>query len=588
MKPFIDPRLGDVEDDASSTKKRSLTAIAGSMLLEISLLKLAIAWLLLLVIPGLALGLFPIAAGIWLQALTDQALSPLDGVLPLSILVLVLAIGWYGGRAFLRLAEYSFWSLTSVVVQPGYGASREALRQFSERLLPVTATQKTRAILRAGAAAVAGVLVSAFALAVLYAVWPATHVFGGLSEIDSPKTLVSVALANSVAVICGYLAAGALIWGLADATMSQPRDLVNFDTVPEGTRRWRVAHISDIHIVGEHYGFRIESGRAGPRGNERLRRLFRQLEEMDAEERLDHILITGDVTDAGRLAEWAVFFSVIEAHPGLADRVFIIPGNHDLNIVDRANPARMDLPTSPNPRLRQLRMLSGMAFIQGERVRVVDRASGSIDKSLAEATEPHRAAIEHFADVARPRLSRRLSEVWNASFPMVVPPKGKDGLGMVLFNSNADTHFSFTNALGLVSAEQVAAFERVAKEFPKAGWLVLLHHHAIEYPRAVKALSERIGTALINGNWFLRRLKPFAGRAVLMHGHRHFDWIGQCGGLLIISAPSPVMEATDEMSTEFYIHTIAVTGDGELKLLAPERIVLPGVLHPLSNPRGRG
>jgi hypothetical protein len=106
--------------------------------------------------------------------------------------------------------------------------------------------------------------------------------------------------------------------------------------------------------------------------------------------------------------------------------------------------------------------------------------------------------------------------------------------------------------------------------------LLALHHHATEYPGPVKALSERIGTALINGTWFLRRLKRFAGRVILMHGHRHIDWIGQCGGLLIVSAPSPIMEGTNDMPTAFYIHTIAVGGESELRLLKPQRIELPG------------
>lgn len=581
MRPLIDPRLGDVEDDASSTKKRSLAAIAGNMLIEISLLKLAIAWVLLLVVPGLFLGLFPIAAAVWLRTFTDRFFSPLDGVVPLAILALVLAVGWYGGRAFLRLAEHSFWTLTSIVVQPAYGACREGLRHVTERMLPAGTSQATRARLRAGAAAVAGIFVSLLALLLLHTVWPATHVFGALTEIGSIEQLARVALANSVAALCIYLAAGALIWAIADTTMSQPRDLEGFDTASADARRWRVAHLSDIHIVGEHYGFRIESGRAGPRGNNRLRRLFEKLEEIDRAARLDHILITGDITDAGRLAEWAEFLAVVEAHPGLADRVLIIPGNHDLNIVDRANPARMDLPTSPNPRLRQLRMLSGMEWLQGRRVRVVDPKRTVLGASLTAALEPHRAAIERFADLARPRFSRRLSTLWSETFPMILAPDGENGLGVVLFNSNADTHFSFTNALGLVSAEQVRAFEQVAKDYPGAGWLVLLHHHAIEYPHATKVLSERIGTALINGNWFLRRLRPFAGRAVLMHGHRHVDWIGECEGLFIISAPSPVMEATDDMATAFYIHTIAMTGDGMMKLLQPEKIELPG------EPRGQ-
>jgi hypothetical protein len=44
--------------------------------------------------------------------------------------------------------------------------------------------------------------------------------------------------------------------------MEQPRDLRNFDVTSHGRKAWRVAHLTDIHAVGERYGFRIESGRA--------------------------------------------------------------------------------------------------------------------------------------------------------------------------------------------------------------------------------------------------------------------------------------------------------------------------------------
>ena len=92
----------------------------------------------------------------------------------------------------------------------------------------------------------------------------------------------------------------------------------------------------------------------------------------------------------------------------------------------------------------------------------------------------------------------------------------------------------------------------------------------------VKAFSERIGTALINGSWFVRRLEALADRAVVMHGHRHIDWIGACGRMKIISAPSPVMDATDDAATDFYIHTLAAGPDGRLGLLPPERVEIAG------------
>ena len=61
-----------------------------------------------------------------------------------------------------------------------------------------------------------------------------------------------------------------------------------------------------------------------------------------------------------------------------------------------------------------------------------------------------------------------------------------------------------------------------------------------------------------------------------MHGHRHIDWIGECGGLLIVSAPSPVMQAPDDRDTYFYVHSFAVGAGGKLRLLKPDRIDLPG------------
>jgi hypothetical protein len=159
---------------------------------------------------------------------------------------------------------------------------------------------------------------------------------------------------------------------------------------------------------------------------------------------------------------------------------------------------------------------------------------------------------------------------------MVLPPARPDGLGVILLNSNAETHFSFTNALGLVSAEQMTGIMTLARHYPQARWVVALHHHLVEYPKPAKAFSERIGTALINGSWAVRQLKRIGPRMVAMHGHRHIDWIGACGTVRIISAPSPVMGGTDDMPTRFHIHRLAARPGGGLALLAPETVDIEG------------
>jgi Calcineurin-like phosphoesterase len=581
----VDPRRGDIEDDASSTKRRSMLSLAGSLLVEISLPKLLLAWITLLVIPGLLLGLAPMVVTSWLGIVTDKVTSLFIGVWSALLFIGVVALGWFGWRTLFRLIEKNFWALNSVVVEPGYATCREVLRHIAERLFEPKASDARRAKLRAATAAVAGIIVSGLAVLVLWLVWPAAHLFGHVSELRSWTDIALVALANSIVAITAYFAVAALVWGFADAAMAQPRSLKAFHTQPVKGRKWRVAHLSDVHVVSGRYGFRLESGRSGPRGNERLKRLLTQLDEIDAEAPLDVILISGDMTDAGISTEWAEFLDILGSPPRLAGRIVMLPGNHDLNIVDRANPARMDLPTSPDRRLRQIRSLSAMNAVQGPRVRVVDLEGRRLGVSLEEFLRPHLGEMKRFADVARPHFSSTISELWSKSFPMVAPPADEEGLGIILLNSNADTHFSFTNALGMISAAQVRGIEIAREQYPKAHWIVALHHHVIEYPWAAKALSERIGTALINGNWFIRSLKPLYGRAILMHGHRHIDWIGECAGLRIISAPSPVMEVTDEKPTGFYIHTLAAEAGGQLDLLPPEWIVVEG--EPAASPQVR-
>jgi hypothetical protein len=574
MRPDIDPREGDIEDDASSSKRRSMLSLAGSLLAEISLPKLLVAWTLLLVLPALTLGVAPIIVSLWIDTFAVKFTTALAGVWSLLLLALVAAVGWFGGRQLFRLVESSFWSLNALAVQPVYAICREALSQLTDKLLPSDVSAAKRATFRSVTAAVSGILICALSLVVLLFVWPSTRLYVEFSTI--PSDLVIVGLANSIALVAAYVAVGALVWAFADASMPQPRDFDRTYARAPDDRTWRIAHLSDIHVVGGRYGFRIESGRSGTRGNDRLIRTLARLDEVDAEDPLDAILITGDITDAGLSTEWAEFHDALAAHPRLAERVLIIPGNHDLNIVDRANPARVDLPTSPNKRLRKLRALSAMGKVQGQRVRVVDRRNGCLGDSLEQALQPYAVRMATFADSGRPWLFRALTEVWSNVFPMVLPPDRDDGLGIILLDSNADTHFSFTNALGMVATDQHRGVEIAFAQYPRACWIVALHHHVVEYPRAANAISERIGTALINGNWFVRRLQSLAGRIVLMHGHRHIDWMGECAGLPILSAPSPVMEITDDLASYFYIHTLAVGSDPRLRLLSPRQVIIDG------------
>jgi 3',5'-cyclic AMP phosphodiesterase CpdA len=566
--PILDPRLGDFESDHSAPKQRSLLAIAGSLLGEISLPKLAVVWTLQVLAPAVLLGLAPLVLTAWIRGASRRLAEAGEiGATIVAIAAAGVAIFWW--RPLFRIFESNFWSLNALAVQPGYAFWREAIRHLTERWLGGQ-TDGHLARMRAASCAAAGVILCLVAALVAWLIWPMTQWIGSIADLRSPHLLVLPTVANTVVVMSVYLAIAALVWGFADASSDQPLDRAQAEAPRAGARIWRVAHLSDVHVVGERYGLRIESGRAGARGNGRLDRALSRLSAIHGQNPLDLVLFTGDMTDAGTSAEWAEFLGILNCFPDLAARALILPGNHDVNIVDRANPARLDLPFSPIKALRRMRALSVIAAVQGDRM----RTAGDGTVSLTETLEPWRHDIQAFADRSGYGLSRRLQRLWETTFPLILLPEDENMLGVAILDSNADTHFSFTNALGMIPAEQASRLIAALDAHPRAGWIVALHHHVTEYPRPVAAFSERIGTALINGAWFLRELKPYAKRIVFMHGHRHVDWVGACGALTIVSAPSPVM-ASESRDTHFYVHALTVGPNGQISLHTPERIDLP-------------
>lgn len=546
-----------------------MLAIAGSMLAELSLIKFAATWLIVVAFPALVVGLTVPVISAWSTKVSDRALA-FTGLGSAVVLAFLAVVAWFGLRPLLRAAESNFWALHSIVVQPCYALVREGIRHVAEASLFARSNEAVRAQARAFIGLIAAALCVAMAFVVVDLVWPYTRWDASLGDLAAITSWITPAIANALVVITLYFGVFSLVSGVSDALMDQPMRVIAFNTPPAGRDVFRVAHLSDLHVIGEPYGFRIESGRAGPQGNENVARVFAELAKIDRTNPLDLILITGDMTDAGRSAEWAAFFDVIVDYPDLMSRTLITPGNHDLNIVDRANPARLELPLSAYKRLRQVRALSAIDRIQGSRVRVFDRKTKKIGATLSSALEARRADIERFLQKGSLHEAYKLAPLWADCFPLVAPPQSDGGIGVLLLNSNADANFSFTNALGMITAEDASAIASIMKDYPRARWLVALHHHLVEYPMRVKCFSERIGTSLINGGWLIRQLKPFGERIVIMHGHRHIDWIGSCGAMKIVSAPSPVMRKAGE-SPGFLVHSIFEGPTGSVELGPPER-----------------
>ena len=290
---------------------------------------------------------------------------------------------------------------------------------------------------------------------------------------------------------------------------------------------------------------------------------------------LDRVLVTGDVTDAGTRAEWAEFIDLFEDYPDLRARLSFVPGNHDVNIVDRSNPGRSDLPGSSSQSLRKLRVVLALDALQGSRAHVVDRASGALGPSLQDyLREGSRAErLRALAERGTVQGRREMSKVWDAIFPLVEPPPRGDGYGLILLNSNARSHFSLTNAIGVVNPSQLNALKSILRGSPSSAWMILLHHQVVEYPVASISLTDRIGLALVNAPDVLAAIAPHASRCLVLHGHRHRDWIGTCQDVVLCSAPSVTLGSQwEKCRGSFHVHEFAIGAGGSMRLTATERV----------------
>lgn len=573
-----DLRRGDDDDNRTSPHGRGLRSIVLSTVLEFNPLKASIGFLALIIAPALLVGIAP-SIVVTYGRLTFHKLT-LAGSYPIvalvSLAVLVGAALWIG-RPLLALAVDYFWHLHYTLVVPILVALRELLRAGAERFpgRAITSEQLNRR--RRLGTVLAALLLAAGGLALALTV----EVSIGLQLVDvervQPWAVARAALGNAAVILGLSTVVESLYWLWRELTINGPA----LDWVPNPSKAEssvaRVAHLSDLHLVGERYGYRMEAGTHGPRGNRCIRNALRKLAAINALTPLDRVLLTGDITDAGTRAEWAEFIDLLRSYPELRARLSFVPGNHDMNIVDRTNPGTLDLPWSTGQSLRKLRVVLALDAVQGDRSHVVDHASGALGPSLKDYLREGGRAELLRALAQRGTLRGRweMAKIWDAMFPLVEPAPDDDGYGLILLNSNAPSHFLLTNAIGIVNRSQLSALKSILRNSPRRAWMILLHHQVVEYPVASISLRYRIGLALVNAPDVLAAIAPYASRVLILHGHRHTDWIGTCGDVVLCSAPSASLGSShgaEKYRGSFHVHEIASGADGGIRLITTERV----------------
>ena len=574
-----DLRKGDADDDRMSPGGRGMRAIVLSALFEFNVVQAALAFVFLVLLPAFLLGLVPSLLQTY-GTLVKTSVGRL-GTEPIWALVIIAGLAFVTykwGHMRYTSAARSLWKLHYTLVFPIFILVREVVKIAFERWLGPHATRDDLIARRRLGTIVSGGLFAGLSLAIAAAIILTTGIVSVSLATASPRMIIRAGVIDGVMVLALSTVVASLYWTWRELGAPAPDPLKDDATIETPQKALRVAHLSDLHLVASRHDFRMEPGTRGPQGNARWQATAEQLADMDRAAPFDVILITGDVTDTGTRAEWLEFLEHVDANPALRERMLIVPGNHDVNICDRWNAGRLEMPWSAGLALRKLRFILAADQIQGQRVHLVCARTGELKETLYEVLRDGER-MERLQALARDGNFRGrwlVSRLWRDLFPMVVPP-GADGRpGVILLNSCTDSHMALTNGIGAIEPRQLQALERLLERHGEAKWLVALHHQVTEYAEFGIPLKERFGLSLINAPDLLASIGKRARQAVVLHGHRHRNWVGTCGDLKLCSVPSSTLGAHDAKYGPglFHLHEIALDEADRISVATTETVVV--------------
>jgi 3',5'-cyclic AMP phosphodiesterase CpdA len=327
-----------------------------------------------------------------------------------------------------------------------------------------------------------------------------------------------------------------------------------------------VAHLSDLHV---NEGPRVRMvERAHPGGNAQLTRVLDRPELDDA----DVVIVTGDVTDRGTAASWRNFVDAIEER-GLANRTILVPGNHDLALVDavvgRDHALRLD-------RFGIVQLANLLKFAEafaatlgGQRgVVLVDGQPKPYSDAWLLAERAVRPLVAELPTLPIPplRLRRWFKErraffayverieaaraTLMALFPVAVPLPESNAVVFVLNSVSRVSRHPALNAIGRIGKQQYLRLEQLARTRPEPLKLVAVHHHIVRrgeensfgFWHRLFAKFTVLGDAAPLVKFCARH-----GVRAVMNGHRHLSYqLRLPSGTCLLAAPSSTMG--DELS----------------------------------------
>ena len=381
-----------------------------------------------------------------------------------------------------------------------------------------------------------------------------------------------------------------------------------------------VAHLSDLHLCA---GTTMEGGLPA----DEVVRAARAALDWCFEQRPDLVVLSGDITDAGREEEWQLLHGLLAGlPPARADRLLIVPGNHDLTITLEAYPetdGRLVLAHEMRSRSfarHVLRRLSrGVAF-HGDR-------SGSLremlercdDYALAYDRLPPRlgtqreqwrglgAQLRQLMRRGGRARSRRPRDLTEYVPPVIVPdalaieaardrgtpwptadrPLYQDLLALIYpmtlyespshvvigLNSNTIPAVSIVDgAIGMLGRDQLDRLEALLRARSGKCAILVVHHHLGCPPEILARLQVsplELKVLQLADTARLRRILAGHASVVVLHGHKHVGYWADLDRIHVISAPS--VAYGNRVGTE-NCHVYAIGTEGQVSLVASTRI----------------